>query len=135
MWVAFNKFYPPDLAHVEARNASPDRSHNETWDSLVITGLLGFMAYMAVFISIFYWALRWLGLITGKRDTILFGALLAVFALVSTVGFIWNDGGSCACSASPCPLASSSAWPSTSRSQPFSTRRRGRTALICRARC
>ena len=41
MWVAFNRFYPPDLAHIEARNASPDRSHNETWDSLVVTGILG----------------------------------------------------------------------------------------------
>ena len=38
-----NRFYPPDLAHVEARNASPDRSHNETFDSLAITGLLGFL--------------------------------------------------------------------------------------------
>ena len=58
MWIAYNRFYPPALAHIEARNASPDRSHNETWDSLVVTGLFGFLAYMAVFISIFYWALR-----------------------------------------------------------------------------
>ena len=92
MWIAYNRFYPPDLAHVEARNASPDRSHNETWDSLVITGLFGFLAYMAVFISIFYWTLRWLGLIVGRRDTILFGILLAVSALVSTIGFyIFDD--------------------------------------------
>jgi O-antigen ligase len=48
MWVAFNRFYPPDLAQVEARNASPDRSHNETWDSLVVTGLLGFVTYLIV---------------------------------------------------------------------------------------
>ena len=91
MWVAYNKFYPPDLAHVEARNASPDRSHNETWDSLVITGLLGFIGYMAVFISIFYWSLRWLGLLVNRRDNVLFGSLLAVFSLIFIVAFYFYD--------------------------------------------
>ncbi len=41
MYVAYNRFYPPQLTTVEKRNASPDRSHNETWDSLVITGIFG----------------------------------------------------------------------------------------------
>jgi len=63
MWVAYNRFYPPDLAHVEARNASPDRSHNETFDALVITGILGFLAEMLLFASVFYYGFRWLGLI------------------------------------------------------------------------
>lgn len=66
MWVAYNRFYPPDLAHVEARNASPDRSHNETFDALVITGVLGFLAEMFLFASVFYHGFRWLGLI-GDR--------------------------------------------------------------------
>ena len=68
MWVAFNRFYPPDLAYHESRNASPDRSHNETFDSLVITGVLGFVAYMALFISLFYYSLKWLGLIRSSRQ-------------------------------------------------------------------
>ncbi len=68
MWVAFNRFYPPDLAYHESRNASPDRSHNETFDSLVITGTLGFAAYMALFISLFYYSLKWLGLIRSSRQ-------------------------------------------------------------------
>lgn len=70
MYVAFNPFYPPELAHVEARNASPDRAHNETFDSLVMTGLLGFGAYILLFISIFYFGLKWLGVITtpGERN-------------------------------------------------------------------
>jgi len=63
MYVAYNRFYPPDLAHVEARNASPDRSHNETFDALVFTGLVGFVVYMTLFTSLFYHGLRWLGLI------------------------------------------------------------------------
>jgi hypothetical protein len=41
MYVAYNGFYPPELATIEARNASPDRSHNETFDALVITGGAG----------------------------------------------------------------------------------------------
>ena len=39
LYVAFNRFYPPELGQLEARNASPDRSHNETFDALAFTGL------------------------------------------------------------------------------------------------
>lgn len=93
MWVAYNPFYPPDLAHYERRNASPDRSHNETWDSLVITGILGFVAYMSLFISIFYWALRWLGLISNRRDTLLFSGLLIISSVVLALFLQQWDGG------------------------------------------
>jgi len=93
MWVAYNPFYPPALANIEARNASPDRSHNETWDSLVITGLLGFIAYMSLFISIFYWALRWLGLIVHRSDKILFFTLLGVGAATVIGLAVYLDGG------------------------------------------
>ena len=77
MYVAYNRFYPPDLAHYEARNASPDRSHNETYDSLVITGVLGFFAYWAVFYSFFYFALNQLGLVRPQHRRGLYVALLA----------------------------------------------------------
>ena len=77
MYVAYNRFYPPDLAHYEARNASPDRSHNETYDSLVITGVLGFFAYWAVFYSFFYFALNLLGLVRPEHRRGLYVALLA----------------------------------------------------------
>ncbi len=68
MYVAYNPFYIPELAIVERRNASPDRSHNETWDSLVITGVLGIFAYLAIFIAIFYYGLKWIGLITDLKQ-------------------------------------------------------------------
>ncbi|NIN68266.1 MAG: tetratricopeptide repeat protein [Anaerolineae bacterium] len=61
MYVAYNRYYPPDLAHYEARNASPDRSHNETFDALAMTGWIGFIAYMFLFGSLFYYGLKWLG--------------------------------------------------------------------------
>lgn len=75
MYVAYNPFYPPELTQVEKRNASPDRSHNETWDSLVITGALGLVAYLALFGSVFYFGLKWLGFITSARQRNLFLAL------------------------------------------------------------
>jgi tetratricopeptide (TPR) repeat protein/O-antigen ligase len=87
MYVAYNRFYPPDLAHVEARNASPDRSHNETFDALVITGLVGFVVYMTLFTSLFYHCLKWLGLITNPRERNVFLGLWLGFGLLVMAGF------------------------------------------------
>jgi tetratricopeptide (TPR) repeat protein len=67
MYVAFNPHYPPELAHLEARSASPDRSHNETFDALVTTGIAGFLVYFALFVGIFYYGLRWLGVLPGGK--------------------------------------------------------------------
>ena len=81
MYVAYNRFYPPLLGHYESRTASPDRSHNETLDSVVITGVLGLAAYLFVFGSVFYWGLRWLGLLEGRRQLWLYlGLAVAIFA-------------------------------------------------------
>ena len=68
LWVAFNRFYPPELGRFEARNASPDRSHNETFDALARGGLIQFAAEIFLFASVFYYALRWLGLIRDRRS-------------------------------------------------------------------
>jgi tetratricopeptide (TPR) repeat protein/O-antigen ligase len=72
MHVAYNPYYPPDLAHYEARNASPDRSHNETFDALVITGVVGFVVYMFLFGSLVYFGLKWLGFMETERQRNLF---------------------------------------------------------------
>jgi tetratricopeptide (TPR) repeat protein len=61
MFNAFAFVYPPELAHVEKRGSSADRSHNETIDSLVITGGLGFLAFYFLMTSLFYHVLKWLG--------------------------------------------------------------------------
>ncbi|MEX1018462.1 MAG: tetratricopeptide repeat protein [Litorilinea sp.] len=93
MWIAYNPFYPPELAHLESRNASPDRAHNETWDSLVVTGIFGFIAYTALFMTIFYWALRWLGLLTTRRHSLLFASIVALSSLALVVLFYYYDNG------------------------------------------
>ena len=82
MYVAYNPYYPPELAHYEARNASPDRSHNETFDALITTGLMGFVVYMFLFASVFYYGLRWLGLIRDPEQKRLFYVCGAVGALL-----------------------------------------------------
>jgi len=76
LWVAFNRFYPPELGRFEARNASPDRSHNETFDALARGGLIQFAAEIFLFASVFYYALRWLGLIRDRRSRNQFIAFL-----------------------------------------------------------
>lgn len=93
MYVAYNKYYPPELGTLESRNATPDRSHNETFDALVTTGLFGFVAENVLFLIVFYLALKWLGLIPSPRARNLFialwfggGALLAIL-FGSTLGW------------------------------------------------
>ena len=88
MYTAYNRFYPPELATVEARNASPDRSHNETFDALVITGLAGLLAWQALYLSVVHFAFRYLGVVRSRRDTWVLiglwvaGALLAALAAI-----------------------------------------------------
>lgn len=85
MYVAYNPFYPPELTQVEKRNASPDRSHNETWDVLVRTGVLGLVVYLTLFGSVFYYGLKWLGLVTGRRQRNLFLGLYFGFGILSAL--------------------------------------------------
>lgn len=91
MYVTYNSFYPPELATVEARNASPDRAHNETFDALAITGLLGFIAWQAVYLSVFYFGFRFLGVVVSRRDSLfLIGAWVGgalIGALLALLGF------------------------------------------------
>jgi tetratricopeptide (TPR) repeat protein len=81
MYVAYNSFYPAELGHYESRTASPDRSHNETLDSLVITGVLGLAVYLFTFGSFFYWGFRWLGLLKTRRQLWLYLGLQIAFVL------------------------------------------------------
>lgn len=84
MYVAYNSFYPPLLGHHEARNASPDRSHNETMDSWVTKGFLGFVAYLWLFGGVFAFGLRSLGFLPDDWRRRLFFGLLAGGAAVAS---------------------------------------------------
>jgi tetratricopeptide (TPR) repeat protein len=86
MYVAYNRFYPPDLAHYEARNASPDRSHNETWDSFVNTGAVGFVLEQFLFLSVFFYALKFIGWIPNKRAALALIGSMIFFGAVGALG-------------------------------------------------
>jgi tetratricopeptide (TPR) repeat protein len=90
--VAYNRFYPPALGQLESRTASPDRSHNETFDALAFTGLLGLGVYLALFVTVFYYSLKWLGLVaTPRRRNALLGLVLGMGA-ISAIGFVLWQG-------------------------------------------
>lgn len=92
MYVAYNRFYPPDLAHLESRNASPDRAHNETLDALVITGGLGLVVQLFLFGAVFYYGLKWLGLIQTALQRWLFIALYISAGLIGAA-IAWASRG------------------------------------------
>ncbi len=89
MYVAYNSFYKVELGHIESRNASPDRSHNETLDTLVNSGLLGLVVYVWLFGAVVYWGLHWLGLIVGRRQFWLWVGLMGGIALALWGVFIY----------------------------------------------
>ncbi len=92
MFVAYNRFYPPDLAHYEARNASPDRAHNETFDALAMTGWVGFISYMILFGSLFYYGLKWLGFAADRTQRAVYAVLWTLGGVVFAVGARLLDG-------------------------------------------
>ena len=92
MYVAYNQYYQPELGQVEKRNASPDRAHNETWDSIVITGISGLLVYLSVFSAIFYYGLIWQGLINNKRDKYFFFICLIGGGIAGTIALIITKG-------------------------------------------
>lgn len=67
MYVAYPRFLQPELYQVEDRNASSDRSHNETWDVLITSGGLGLVAYLALFGQLLYYGLKWLGWVPDSK--------------------------------------------------------------------
>ncbi|HEX9658672.1 MAG TPA: O-antigen ligase family protein, partial [Rhodothermales bacterium] len=64
--------YAPELARVGRRDALPDRAHNETFDALITTGLLGCLIYVLFFTSLFYCGLKWIGLLRTQTQRRIF---------------------------------------------------------------
>lgn len=74
MFLAYNPFYPLELTQYEL-GERPDRSHNQVFDALVTTGLVGLAAYLLLWSSIFYYGLKGSGLIRGRRERAVFISL------------------------------------------------------------
>lgn len=80
MYVAYNPFYPPELAQVELRNATPDRSHNVEFDHMVTTGIVGLLAYYFMVGSFFFLGVKALKRAGNIRDQLLLIALISAMA-------------------------------------------------------
>lgn len=78
MLVTYQPYLLPALFELEGPGRAPDRCHNATLDALITTGLIGMAAYLFLFGSVFYYSLKWLGLITSPRQRNLFIVLSAV---------------------------------------------------------
>src|SRR5574337_152784 len=91
LYVAFNRFYPPELGDIEARNASPDRSHDETFDALAFTGLIGLAVAMALYVSVFYYSLKWLGFVDSpRRRNVLLGLVIGGEGVSAVAVILWQ---------------------------------------------
>jgi tetratricopeptide (TPR) repeat protein len=100
MFVAYNKFYPPSLANIEARGASPDRSHQAYLDELVTKGLLGLASYIFVIVSVLTLAVKLLRRTDDWGTQVLLLACVAVIVthlaegvtgipIVATLMLLW----------------------------------------------
>lgn len=100
MFVAFNPFYPPELANIEARGASPDRSHQALLDELVTKGVLGLVSYFFVLLSFaaiswriiqesqeWHWAILGIACISGVATHFVEG--LTGIPIVATLTMLW----------------------------------------------
>lgn len=68
MFLAYIPFYPPELSYYEQRGVTPDRSHNESFDALIMTGCAGLAAGLIVYMAVFTHALAWLGMVSTRRQ-------------------------------------------------------------------
>jgi O-antigen ligase/tetratricopeptide (TPR) repeat protein len=88
MLVTYQPYLLPALFELEGPGRAPDRCHNATLDALITTGLIGMAAYLFLFGSVFYYGLKWLGLITSPRQRNLFIALSTAGGVLG-VGIPW----------------------------------------------
>jgi tetratricopeptide (TPR) repeat protein/O-antigen ligase len=80
MYVAYNRFYPPQLGQVELRNATPDRSHNVEFDQMVTMGVIGLLAYYFLVGTFFFFGLRLLKRARNTADRLFALAIIAALA-------------------------------------------------------
>lgn len=95
-------YYSADLGYLHGWEAFVDRAHNETFDVLITTGLLGLLSYLLLMTALIFYGLRWLGLINSPRQRLSFlglwtlGGLLAV-GLAGVVSQTWVFSGVAVC--------------------------------------
>ena len=69
---AFYPYHTAEIGNLEGWDKVPDRMHNESFDVIVSTGLIGFLIYVLLFTSIVYCAFQQLGVMTSSWERKLF---------------------------------------------------------------
>ena len=88
LYLTYNQFYPPELLRLTSYDTLIDRSHNETWDVLAASGLLGLVGYQAIFLCVFVIGLRRLGLLASPRERNWFVGLWIGLGALGVIGAI-----------------------------------------------
>jgi len=96
----FASYYRPDQAALESINLMPDRAHNDFLDTLLISGILGGLAYLYLIISAFYFGLSNINSQFSEKKlmilvllTGLWGYLISLqfsFAVITTTLYFWG---------------------------------------------
>ncbi len=79
LYLGYYPYFVPALRQIDnPQVGTHDRSHNEPLDRLATTGILGLAAWLAATETLFFYAIRWLGLADDRsRRTTLIGFLVA----------------------------------------------------------
>ena len=73
---AFYPHHTAEIGNLEGWDKVPDRMHNESFDVIVTTGLIGFVIYILLFTSLVYYGLRWVGDCVGEAGDGVSGAVV-----------------------------------------------------------
>ncbi len=104
MAYAANRVYQPELGQLEARTASPDRNHNDTLDHLVMTGLIGLLAYLVALAAVLRAGLKLVAVETSFSNRMMFISFMSALvahlvevqvgiAIAATLTYFWAIAG------------------------------------------
>jgi tetratricopeptide (TPR) repeat protein len=82
---AINRFVEPKLGKLEKANKIPDRSHNETFDLIVMEGAVGTLIWLGIFCALCFYSLHRLGLIRTRAHSFGFWSALAIGAVLGAL--------------------------------------------------
>lgn len=80
-----SRYFQPGFTLLEQQNTVWDRSHNDSFDTLISTGILGLVAKVILYFGILYYALQSLNLIQGGRDHKVYLTLCVLSLLLFTI--------------------------------------------------
>jgi tetratricopeptide (TPR) repeat protein len=91
--LVYESFYLPEMFPLEySYDLTYDHSHNEFWDDLALYGLLGFLAEYGLFLSLFYFGLKWLGWISSDSQSKLYWLLSLLGGLLGGIVAFMTSG-------------------------------------------